>query len=137
MSKTEERLALSAAQNTKVETLADAIESLVMGVASSIISKTEGKAPSDIAAKFMVDARFNVRVALRDFLIPALRLVEPRQPYTNDTESIGFINKDERVKCGECNRHFICADTRCPHWHKAVRQTINPATPDVPGGNAA
>lgn len=122
---------LSPQQNTKVETLAEAIETLVAGTSAEILGKTAG-GPSDMAKKFLADARSGLRDALKAFLLPALHIVEdgPRQPYMPD------VPREDRVECGACHRHFICADANCPEWHKAIQAHIKPA-PDPDEGNDA
>lgn len=127
---------LSDKQNTKVEKLADAIEDLAVALTANMTTK--GTPSADVRA-YADAARSNIRDALREFLMPALTIIEgsARQPYTNDVDNAAYVPLEDRVKCGECKRHFICSDTQCPHWHKAVRLSIAPPAMEAPGDNVA
>lgn len=115
----EETAAKRAQRDTaKVEHLADAFENLALGIASKMMAKPE---PSAMMEKFVVDARAEVRNALREFMMPNLCLVEnPRQPYPADVPSV------ERVTCSSCKKNIACKPN-CFFWHKALRDTIAPA----------
>jgi hypothetical protein len=109
---------LSPKQNAKVERLADAIEDLAVALAANLAASP----PSSDLRDLCQAARDNIRVALREFLVPALHLMDggARQDYTADVET------SDRVKCGECGREKVCSDTNCPHWHKAIGEAIQP-----------
>lgn len=108
-----------AKRNTKIEELAEALENLSIGVSSSALNKVDSdQAPHPMVRQFLEDARLDIRVKLAAFLQPALNLIEGgvRQPYPSDTPA-GDI-----VTCEKCKHAFICSDTSCPWWHKAVRK---------------
>jgi hypothetical protein len=114
------------AQNTKIEVLAEALETLMLSVAGSVLTKASGEKQSALAKRFGKDAREQLRTALRDFLQPALRLVEggARQPYEDS------VPEDDRIACRACHRHFICGDPLCPEWHASLK-----AHTEVPPGD--
>lgn len=112
----------SPAQNTKVEELAEAIENMALGILAT--KSNPAKPASKLAKDFLTAARADVRAKLQAFLVPALNLIEggPRQGEQEDREP------DDRIMCPACKRHSICADIRCPNWHKAIQAGIAKST---------
>lgn len=113
---------------TRIEVLAEAVENLALGIASKMVARAKDTEPRPMVDDFVASARQQLRDALKEFLSPMLRLIDngPRQ---HDTEN--------RAMCAECNRHFICADSNCPHWHKAIRIAVAGTTTEDDRGDAA
>lgn len=124
--------AIAAAANKRIECLAEAIENISIGLITKTINATTNPDTiSPIAIKFVDDARAELRSSLREFLLPLLRVVEPRQGYQPDTP------ESEMPLCLECQRHFVCADRLCPHWQKALKANVNRVVEEETGGDAA
>jgi hypothetical protein len=114
--------------NTKVEVLAEAIENIAIAIAADALQKVGGKDLKAIRDRLDAE-RKSVREALREFLRPALRVVEP-QRYEAD-----FPSKD-KVICEFCKKDHPCRIQNCHHWHASVRERLNEVR-GSDGGEAA
>lgn len=105
--------------NTRIEELAEAIENLAIGISASAMHKVNPEqAASKEVQQFMKDARTEIRQKLRGFMIPSLRVVEPRQPYN---EAVPIM---DRVICGFCKKDHICSQPNCKQWHDSVKAKV-------------
>lgn len=119
--------------DTRLENAVTAIEG--MAHTQAVLTWARTMTPEQKAA-MLVTARDNLSQALREFLIPAVRLIDggARQDYPEEW------TEGNRPKCDVCKRHYICADQNCSQWAKAVAvkraekgpEKIEPVKPDGP-----
>lgn len=111
---------VKSAAETRIETLTEAIEALCL---SSVVLQEAESGPSkrekDRRAKDHEDAREALRVALREFTSPLVRLISGG---LQKQEATG----DDRVVCGECSQEAPC-HRNCCFWHAAIAKKIDTA----------
>ncbi len=99
------------ASEEKITALVTALEKFNLVVFAAL------QAPHLLERQMVVnDARTVLSDALRNFLVPALRLIDGNK---------GVDVFAEKVTCLVCNRTEKCADVGCPNWAAAIRAKIN------------
>jgi hypothetical protein len=103
---------MTAAHNTKVELLAEAIENMALQITVRQFLRQDSPG--------VVDSRQELRVALRAFLQPALRVIEGGLDQQHDP----YVSLEDRPTCKKCGQHMPCDIKNCQAWHQAVRVKV-------------
>lgn len=111
--------------NSKVEALAEAIESLTIAIAADALQKVTEQSHREIDDALRV-SRSEVRESLRGFLRPLLRVLEPT------TYDDATYPKETQVVCGFCHKNRPCrtASGSCQYWAAAVRASVDAQSDD-------
>lgn len=99
--------------STKIESMAESIESMALAVASVMIARCKGDVSKPLQT-CLDNARTDLRQTLREFLAPALRLASGAHQENQ------VVSDAERVRCSRCSRTQPCSDN-CMSWHRTIR----------------
>jgi len=112
---------MSAQEETRVEQLTETLDGFI--TATVLLREAENdncpRKERDRLTADHADARAELKLALREFTRPLVRLIEG---HAQDTGK-----GDDAVKCPECGAMASCNPGKCGHWAAAIREKIDTA----------
>lgn len=109
--------------NSKIESMAEAVESMALAVATVMITRCKNEKVPQSLMDCLVNARTDLRNTLREFMRPNLNLL------AGGHQEDATIPDAERLHCGRCGKTIPCS-TNCMSWHRAVKAAEAPAETD-------